>query len=124
MSYIDILLQQKKATTSQIQEAQQKAGDEGYSMDNALIDAGVDSYALRDAKSAYYGIPTKSVDLKNITDDILKYIPIESAEHYRIVPIDMKNGILEVGMTDPDHTEASNALQFIASKEGFAFMLF
>ncbi len=125
MSYIDILLEQKKTTESQIQEAQSKVGTEGIdSLDTALVDAGVDSYALRDAKGAYYGIPTKSIDLKNITDDILHYIPVESAEHYRIVPIDMKNGILEVGMTDPDHTEAANALQFIASKEGFAFKLY
>ena len=125
MSYIDTLLEQKKATESQIQEAQSKIGTEGIdTLDVALVDAGVDPYALRDAKGAYFGIPTKNVDLKNITDEILKYIPIESAEHYHIVPIDMKDGILEVGMTDPDHTEASNALQFIASKEGFAFKIF
>ncbi|MGI9117989.1 MAG: GspE/PulE family protein [Minisyncoccia bacterium] len=125
MSYIDTLLEQKKATESQIQEAQLKIGSEGInSLDVALVDAGVDPYALRDAKGAYYGIPTKSVELKNITDEILHFIPFESAEHYRIVPIDMKNGILEVGITDPDHTEASNALQFIASKEGFAFKIF
>lgn len=125
MSYIDTLLEQKKATETQIQEAQSKVGTEGIdSLDTALVDAGVDSYALRDAKGAYYGIPTKSVEMKNITEDVLHYIPFESAEHYRIVPIDLKNGILEVGMTDPDHTEASNALQFIASKEGFAFKLF
>jgi len=63
------------------------------------------------------------VDVK-IPYDTLKYIPQESAEHYKFVPIGVVEGVLEVGMVDPDNIAAIDALNFIARKTGTPFKIF
>jgi type IV pilus assembly protein PilB len=60
-------------------------------------------------------IETRDLKDKEIPFEILSYIPEESALHYKVVPIGIRNGILEVGMVDPQNIEAEDALNFIAS---------
>jgi type IV pilus assembly protein PilB len=54
----------------------------------------------------------------------LRYIPEESARHYRFVPLSVADGVLEIGTTDPDNLEAAEALNFIATKTGLPYKLF
>src|SRR3990167_3780476 len=69
-------------------------------------------------------IPSRDLKGKKISPDILKYIPQESAEYYCFVPIGIRDSALEVGVVDPDNTEARNAVSFIADKLGMPFKLF
>ena len=69
-------------------------------------------------------IPTRDLKGKKISPEILKYIPEESARNYRFVPIGIKDGILEVGLVDPDNMEARSAVSFIADKLGVPFKFF
>ena len=46
-------------------------------------------------------IPTKNLKDADISGKILEYIPQESAEHYKIVPVGVRDGVLEVGAIDP-----------------------
>lgn len=69
-------------------------------------------------------IPTRSLRDVKITSSILEYIPQQSAEHYRVVPIGVKDGVLEVGATDPHDLEARDALNFISSRIGMPYKLF
>jgi len=56
--------------------------------------------------------------------DTLKYIPVESAEHYKIAPLGVSDGVLEVGMIDPDNLSAIDALNFITRRTGVPFKIF
>ena len=56
--------------------------------------------------------------------DVLKFIPEESAEHYKIAPLAITEGVLEVGMVDPDDIQAIDALNFIARATGMPFKIF
>ena len=56
--------------------------------------------------------------------DILKYIPEDSARHYKFVPIAFAEGVLSVGVTEPENIESMNALQFISVKLGVPFKVF
>ncbi|MBI3632520.1 MAG: type II/IV secretion system protein [Candidatus Vogelbacteria bacterium] len=69
-------------------------------------------------------IPVKDLGGKTVPFDVLKYVPEESAVHYRFVPIDLKDGILEVGIIDPENIEARDAISFIASRVGVPFKIF
>jgi len=69
-------------------------------------------------------IPTKDLKGIEIPGEILKFIPQESAEHYRIVPVTIRDGVLEVGAVDPNDLEARDALNFISSKIGMPYKLF
>jgi len=69
-------------------------------------------------------IPTRSLKDIEVTGSILEYIPQESAEHYRVVPIGIKDGVLEVGAIDPNNLEARDALNFISARIGMPYKLF
>jgi type IV pilus assembly protein PilB len=66
-------------------------------------------------------VPTRALGDAKISYDILHYIPLESAEHYRIAPLAVVEGVLEVGMVDPDNFQGIDALNFIARATGMPF---
>lgn len=61
-------------------------------------------------------IPQRDLSVEKPDLDTLKYIPEDSARHYRFVPIGIKEGVLEVGIVDPDNMEARDAVAFITAK--------
>lgn len=69
-------------------------------------------------------IPTISLNDVKISLDVLKYIPEESAVFYQFIPIQIKDGVLEVGMVDPENIEAKDVLQFISSTNNLPFKVF
>jgi len=69
-------------------------------------------------------IPGRTVTDEKISFEILKNIPEESAKHYKFVPIGLTDGVLQVGIVDPDNLIARDALQFIASRLNMPFKLF
>src|SRR4051812_29748377 len=66
-------------------------------------------------------VPTRSLGDAKISYDILHYIPQESAEHYKIAPLGVVEGVLEVGMVDPEDFQGIDALNFIARATGMPF---
>jgi len=71
-----------------------------------------------------YDIPVKKLDGKRIPFDALKYIPQQSSAHYQFIPLSIQDGVLEVGMVDPEDSEARDALLFIASKNHIPFKIY
>lgn len=69
-------------------------------------------------------IPTRSLAGVSVTYDIIQYVSEDAAKHYQIVPIGLADGVLEVGILDPDNLEARDALQLISSKNGLPYKLF
>ncbi|MDB5188267.1 MAG: ral secretion pathway protein [Candidatus Kaiserbacteria bacterium] len=71
------------------------------------------------------GVPMRSIGDESIPYDVLRYIPEESAEHYKIAPLATTlEGVLEVGMVDPEDMNAADALNFIARATGMPFKVF
>ncbi len=71
-----------------------------------------------------YDIPTRTIGDEKIPYDVLRYVPQESAEHYKLAPLALADGVLEVGMVDPDNIGAFDALNFIAKSTGMPFKVF
>ncbi len=92
--------------------------------EEVLQKAGVALKDILKAKGEYYGIPTREIGEGSVSFDILRFIPEESARHYRLVPLGEADGALEVGITDPDNLEARDALTFISAKIGVPYKLF
>lgn len=76
------------------------------------------------AAAAQSDIPVRSVADAKIPYDVLKYVPEESASHYRLVPLAVAEGVLEVGMLDPEDFEAIDALNFITRTSGLPYKIF
>lgn len=110
-----------RATLSKSKSA---AGDSAAKTELALETAGITPAALLKAKGSYFGVPTRELGDQSVPFDILGYIPEESARHYRLAPLGLADGVLEVGVTDPDNLEARDALSFISAKVGMPYKVF
>lgn len=73
---------------------------------------------------AQLAVPERKIGEGQVSFDVLKLIPEESAQHYGFVPIGLAEGVMEVGMLDPDSIEGIDALNFIARKSGTPFKIF
>jgi len=92
--------------------------------EDVLQKAGVSLKDVLKVKGDYYGIPTREVGDTSVPFDILRFIPEESARHYELVPLGEADGVLEIGITDPDNLEARDALTFISAKVGMPYKIF
>ncbi|MCR4334270.1 MAG: GspE/PulE family protein [Patescibacteria group bacterium] len=124
MSILEILSQKKIIKEGDIPSIKKQASDSGISLDKALIEQGVSSEDILSAKGEYLNIPTRVIGDQSIPFSILEYISEESANHYKFVPIGLKDKVLEMGFVDPDNIEARDALNFITSKLDLTYKIF
>lgn len=69
-------------------------------------------------------IPVRELLDAKVPYDVLSTIPEESSEHYRFAPIALADGVLEVGMVDPENIQAVDALNFITRSSGTPYKIF
>jgi type IV pilus assembly protein PilB len=123
MSVLDILLKKNLIGKAEATAVKAKQAD-GDSLDEALISVGVRPEDILIARGEFLNIPTRAIADNSIPFEVLDYIPEESATHYQFVPIGFKDGMLEVGVVDPDNIEARDALNFIAAKKNIPYKIF
>jgi type IV pilus assembly protein PilB len=125
MSFLEELAKKGLINKSQIGEIKNRADhDHNGDVDSALMDLGIPEDNILEIKGKYLGVPIKKVDAKSLSFDVLKYISEDSAMHYKFAPLELKDGVLEVGVMDPENLQAMDALQFISNKIGIPFKIF
>jgi len=125
MSFLEELSKKGVINESQIGEIKNRAKQEpNKNIDEVLIESGIPEEKILEAKGEYFGLPVKNVTSKDLSFDALKYIPEDSATHYQFAPIGLKDGVLEVGVVDPESIQVMDALQFISNKIGIPFKIF
>ncbi len=124
MNILEILAQKKIISTKDIAVIQQEMASSGMTIEQVLVKRGIDSKLITASKAEYLKIPSRTLDTQDVPFNVLQYIPEESAQHYRFVPLSIVDNVLEVGLVDPDNIEARDALNFISSKSGLPFKIF
>lgn len=125
MSFLEELVKKGIIRSDQIGEIKDRAKEkfEG-DIDEALLESGITEEQILEARGGYLAMPAKKINAKEISFDLLKYIPEDSAAHYHFAPIGLHDGVLEVGVTDPENVQAMDALEFISAKSGIPFKVF
>lgn len=125
MSFLEELAKKGLISASQIGEIKAHADkDFGGDIEKVLTESGISEDQILETKGAYLNLPVKKVNIEEMSFDALKYISEDSATHYHFAPIELKDGILEVGVMDPENIQAMDALQFISNKIGIPFKIF
>lgn len=85
----------------------------------------VDENRLFELKSRLLAIPLrKDIIPEDVKLDVLALVPEESAKYYKMVPLQEKDKIVEVGMVYPEDLPAQEALKFLARQGGFEYQVF
>jgi hypothetical protein len=124
MSFINFLVSQKIIPEGQVPSLKEKIKEGTTTLEKVLFDLGLDNQEILEKKGEYFGVPYRNLYDMEVPFDILKYVPEESALHYKIVPIGLNENFLEIGIVDPENLEARDALNFISAKENLPFKLF
>ncbi|MDP2789057.1 MAG: GspE/PulE family protein [bacterium] len=124
MSFLEELVKKGIVNESQIGEIKNRANEKYRGdIDEALAEFDISPDQILATKGEYLMVPVKKADLNNISE-VLKYIPEDSANYYHFAPLQFSDGVLEVGITDPENIQAMDALQFISVKLGIPFKIF
>ena len=125
MSFLEELSKKGVINESQIGEIKSRATEKfGGDIDGALIEYGIPEEKILEVKGEYLNMPVKKVNIHELSFDIFKYISEDSAKHYQFAPIYLQEGVLWVGVTNPENVQAMDALQFISAKLGIPFKIY
>lgn len=124
MDVLNILADKGLIPKSALASIKEEVASGTQTVEKALLDRGLSASDILVARGEYYGIPTRLIEDGSVQYEVLRYVPEESARHYRLVPLSVVDGALEVGTTDPDNLEAVEALNFIANKINLPYKLY
>lgn len=92
------------------------------SLEAALLEVGVDKDRVRTLFAEYYQVPEYVLkEGRRIDEALLRYIPEESAVHYRIMPVAIEDEVLLVGANNPEDIQVREVLNFVSTKYDLAY---
>ena len=98
--------------------------ESGRSHEEAFLEAGMTPADVREFFSEYYQVPSFTLpEGFSVKQEILNYIPQESAVHYRAVPIRIEESVLVIGVSNPDNLQMREALNYISTKNNIPYRL-
>lgn len=112
---LDILVSDRVVSDEEAERISESSQGDPQRVEELLVESHVSGEDILHAKSALFGVPSYSLGGQQLAFDVLKQISGESAYHYQIIPLGMIEGVLSVGMVQPDDLEAREALKFIAA---------
>ncbi|HEY1041160.1 MAG TPA: GspE/PulE family protein [Candidatus Paceibacterota bacterium] len=124
MSFLEYLLQQGVITQEESIEILRKKEEENASVVVEVYKLGKEKDVIESFIEKFYGLPHGVVNEEEVSPDIMQLIPEEAARHYYMVPLRRKvNGVMEIGIVDPENAVAKNVLDFIFSQSGTAYVV-
>ncbi|MBX2866376.1 GspE/PulE family protein [Candidatus Kaiserbacteria bacterium] len=119
------LLQQKGVLDATAFERVERAIEtENITAEAAVLKEGVTPQVVRDTLAAYHELPTREIpENTELSEEAMQYIPEESARHYRMAPLGVEEGVLIVGVVDPDDYGLRDALNFISARHQLPYRL-
>lgn len=127
MSFLTKKLVEQKIISSEQAEAIESGlrQSPGKTEEEILVAKGfIGEESLFKLKSETLGVPFVSVAPEDISLEILKTIPEETAKFYRMIPLGEKKSEVIIGMVSPEDLKAQEALKFLARKSGFSYQVF
>ena len=124
MDLIEILISAGGINDNLAVQAQSELAQSDKTAEQVLLELGVEANVMRSAVADYYQIPPFQIlEGFTIPEEILNYIQEESAIHYRIAPLKIEDGVLLVGVNDPEDLQVREVLNFITNKNDLAYKL-
>ncbi|NOZ13745.1 MAG: type IV-A pilus assembly ATPase PilB [Acidobacteria bacterium] len=112
----DMLLDAGLIQKKQLEEALSVQKTEGGRLGFILTKLGfVSDEEITSFLSRQYGIPAVNLDHFEISEDVIKRIPVDVAQRYSIIPLSRTGSTLTVAIADPTNIYALDDLKFITN---------
>lgn len=110
-SYLINLLFEVGVTPEQVRLAKQQAGQTGASVIDTLVSEHVITpEQVLAAKAKHFGLEFRSLKGLQIPLNVIGLVPEHIARRYRVVPVELKNDVLVVAVSDPADIDTMDSL--------------
>jgi type IV pilus assembly protein PilB len=124
MDPLQILRERGGVDDAFIENASKLLSQNNRTYESVFLELGMSADETRSFFAEYYQVPAfKSPEPFNVKQDVLAYVPEDSAAHYRMVPLFVEDEVLVVGVSNPDDLQMRDALNFISTKNNIPFRL-
>lgn len=113
MLLLDLFVSQNKLTEIEAKEIDADASaHEEFLVDDFLIKKHITSEEITEVRSILHGLP---IYTKEVVDnkDLTAMISVIQSKQLLAIPLEMKDGVLLVGIVDPEHANVLDSLQFL-----------
>jgi type IV pilus assembly protein PilB len=122
MNPLEILLERGEITDTVARQVQEKMQETGETLEQALLSKGLSTDTVRQVFADYYEVPSFTIpEGFTIPEEILTYVPEESAMHYKLIPLMVKDEVLMVGVNDPEDIHIREVINFVSTKYNLAY---
>ncbi len=122
MNPLEILLERGEVTDSFARQVEEKLQETNQSLEVTLLELGIAPDTVRGVFAEYYQVPSFIIpEGFSIPEEILTYVPEESAIHYRLIPLKIEDEVLLVGVNDPENLQIREVLNFVSTKYDIAY---
>jgi type IV pilus assembly protein PilB len=117
MEILQALQKSGAVTESFVTQAEKLLTNASRTEESVFLELGLPKEKVRNSLAEYFQVP--AFELPEgfvIQQELLDFIPEESATHYRMVPLQLEDELLVVGVNNPDNLQMREALNFISTK--------
>ena len=124
MNILQTLVQRNLLSSKIVTEVLEEAKRDQKLVEEVLLEKKlVEEELLFAIKAEELKVPLRSVEEKDIPLKVLRLIPEDAASYYRMVPLTMRQGVVEIGMIAPEDVKAKEALNFLSRQKSFSFQI-
>jgi len=125
MNALSLLAERGVIKQEDIEAIQNESRENGAAISAILEKRGIMAEDVLKVEAEHYNLPYRLLPHDKAADeDALAYIPEDSSRFYKFAPLALEDGVLAVGIVDPDNIEAQDALQFISTKVSIPYKLY
>jgi len=122
---IDELVKQNLLAQDQVTKLEKMAETSNKTLEDLIISKKiVPAKKIIEIKSKILDIPVADLKGKKISQKLIDLIPKEVAENYQMIPFDLKENELQVGLVNPKNFKAIEAIEFLAQKNNLKVRYF
>ena len=122
MDILQFLQQKNLLKKEDVEQIEKEAQSSGKKPEEVLLERRkIEEELLFQTKAEMLKMPLRAVEPKEVSLKTLELIPEDSAKYYKMAPLVLREGVLEVGMVYPEDPRAQEALQFLARQGNFSY---
>lgn len=113
MLLLDLFVSQNKITEIEAKEIDADASaHEELLVDDFLVKKGITTEDITEVRSTLHGLPVFKGDIVD-NKELTKFISVMQSKQLLAVPLELTDGVLFVGVVDPEHANVLDSLQFL-----------
>ena len=124
MLLLDLFVSQNKLTEVEAKEIDADAlAHEEFLVDDFLIKKHITSEEITEVRSILHGLPVYTKEISE-NKELTSFISVLQSRQLLVVPLEMKDGVLLVGVVDPEHANVLDSLSFLFSSSHQAYKVY